>query len=636
MTGVEAPSSPLGTILIGKGLLTQQQLDDALSEQLQSGSRLGDILVSKSIISMQTLYRMLAEHFRTRFVDLLAEQPDNALLRAADLNEYIQYRAVPWKREEGAITVATSEPDAQLATWAAAKFGNNWRFVITSPYDIRRTVERVFSTRLDEESRLHLYHMAPQHSARKTFQRDQQYALVGILALLAALAALYPQETFMWLVGILHVTYAMTMVFKWMVFSSGLRTPAKNYLQAAARPITDKELPVYTILVPLYKEAGSLPHLIASLKRLNYPASKLDVKLVLEADDEETISAAIALKPAWNFDIIRVPHSNPRTKPKACNYALRFARGAYVTIYDADDEPDPDQLRKAFAAFRNLPADVACVQSRLNYYNANDSLITRWFAIEYGILFDSLLPGLQALDIPIPLGGTSNHLSLARLRELGEWDPYNVTEDADLGVRLATRGQRTVVIDSVTMEEAPITLTPWLKQRSRWIKGYMQTWLVHMRSPIALLRNLGFVSFFGLQCFVGLACLTFLTAPIVWTLSLVSLSTAALYLPAWLVQLSLFNLFLHFVAHWHQALRTLPRLSGWKSGGKIGLLFAALTFPLYWILHSLASYRALWQLIFRPHHWDKTTHGLARRPEATESEAEKLLADKAARSATDA
>jgi cellulose synthase/poly-beta-1,6-N-acetylglucosamine synthase-like glycosyltransferase len=221
----------------------------------------------------------------------------------------------------------------------------------------------------------------------------------------------------------------------------------------------------------------------------DYPRDRLDIKLVLEADDTETIAAAEQC--GGGLEIVRVPDHGPRTKPKAANYALSFARGEYLVIYDAEDRPEPDQLLKAVAAFRAAPRRIACLQARLNFYNADHNWITRMFALDYALWFDVLLPGLDRIGVPMPLGGTSNHFRTQILRDIGGWDAFNVTEDADIGIRLSQLGFGVSMIASTTYEEAPIALGPWLRQRSRWLKGYMQTWLVHMRDPLRLLRSAG-------------------------------------------------------------------------------------------------------------------------------------------------
>ena len=194
--------------------------------------------------------------------------------------------------------------------------------------------------------------------------------------------------------------------------------------------------------------------MLHNLSQLDYPKSKLDILILLEEDDAETIAAAKAAQPPGNVRFVIVPDQIPKTKPKALNVGLYFARGDYLVIYDAEDQPDPDQLKKAVIAFRDGPKNLACVQSALNYYNAHENALTRMFTLEYSYWFDYLLPGLHRLGLPIPLGGTSNHFRTEVLRSLGAWDPFNVTEDADLGVRASVRGYSVGIINSTTYEEA--------------------------------------------------------------------------------------------------------------------------------------------------------------------------------------
>jgi cellulose synthase/poly-beta-1,6-N-acetylglucosamine synthase-like glycosyltransferase len=380
-------------------------------------------------------------------------------------------------------------------------------------------------------------------------------------------------------------------------------------MSAPAR-IPDAELPVYTLLVPLYREANMLAGLTRTLTRLDYPAAKLDIKLILEAVDEDTIATARALDLPGNIEILVVPDLHPRTKPKALNYALPLARGDYLVIYDAEDRPERDQLRKAIAAFRASPPNLACLQARLNLYNGSDNWLTRQFTIEYGALFDGLLPALERLGLPIPLGGTSNHFRVSALKWLMAWDPFNVTEDADLGTRLARSGYRCQVLSSTTFEEAPVRLASWLRQRTRWIKGYMQTWLVHMRRPAKLWQELGPAGFLGFQVMVGGTVLSALVHPWFYALAAFDLANGALLarpallgLPFWLAAtLSLSLGYLASMALGYLAL---------KRRGTRELFVQVPLMPLYWLLISAAAYRAMWQFATDRFTWEKTEHGVA-------------------------
>jgi len=330
---------------------------------------------------------------------------------------------------------------------------------------------------------------------------------------------------------------------------------------------------------------------------------------VLEAGDAETIETARTLGLEGVFEVIIVPKSTPQTKPKACNFALRFARGEYLVIYDAEDRPQPDQLRKAVATFRRSPPNTACLQCRLNYYNAHENWLTRMFTLDYTLWFDQVLPGLERLGMPIPLGGTSNHFRTAVLRELHAWDPFNVTEDADLGIRIGQKGYRVGVIDSTTFEEASCRTGQWIRQRSRWMKGYMQTLLVHTRRPLQLIRRAGVLGSLGFIFFIGGTVFAGLFNPIFWILYVIWIAAGALnfdpLFPQFLLFLCLFNLLAGNGAFTYLIMLG-PIRRGW-----LNLIPFSFTLPAYWVLISVAAYRGLYQLIRDPFFWEKTQHGVS-------------------------
>ena len=595
----------LGEILLYQKRITQEQLDLALSVCQRSGTRLGDVLVAEGIIGFPVVYQAIALHHHLPYVDLMRTPPEPELLEESDMELYLEMSTVPWKRIGVSVWLATSELRDEMVQWALKKYGDSIHFVITSPLDIRRTMEARFSGLLDEKSRLALFHANPEQSARTTLPADQKKIAAALCLAFSGCAIFAPASTLLVSLAICHILYATTMLFRMMVYGVGLLKMQQREWKTELAKLDEKTLPIYTILIPMYHETESLPKMLGAMKAMDYPSAKLDIKLVLEEDDDQTIEAAYALKPSYQFDIIKVPQSLPRTKPKACNYALQFARGEYVTVYDADDRPDADQLKKAILTFRDSPENVVCIQARLGYYNGNDNWLTRCFSLEYAALFQVMLRGLQRLHIPIPLGGTSNHFAISRLRSLGEWDPFNVTEDADLGTRLCARGFTTHMLDSDTWEEATNTPRAWLHQRTRWIKGYMQTWLVHMRSPLDLWAVLKPRGFMGFQFFIGLSTFTFLSAPLIWLMSLGLIFHWESALPSWLLALVVLNFVLNMGSHISSALYSAQML------GKPtpGLVLAALTYPFYLWLHSLASYMALWQLIVKPHFWNKTMHG---------------------------
>ena len=368
---------------------------------------------------------------------------------------------------------------------------------------------------------------------------------------------------------------------------------------APAPASSDADLPVLTALVPLYREgADVVASLVRALADLDYPRDKLDVKLLLEADDEATIEAVLRSDlPSW-FELIPVPPGLPRTKPKALNYGLASARGEIVAVFDAEDRPSRDQPREAVAAFQSGRRDLAVVQAPLLIHNGRDGWFAKQFEIEYAINFRVWLPFLARLGLPLPLGGTSNYFRRGLLEAAGGWDAWNVTEDADLGLRLARFGGKAATISAPTWEEAPVRFPDWRAQRTRWIKGHLQTWLVLMRRPFSAATGMGWASFLSAQLTLG-----------------GSLLTSLMHLPvvAWI----LFGLLTPLVSleGWHAA------LLGVGYGSVVAAAFAArpsrltfwdlLSLPLYWPLLSVSMLCALWEMKSRPHFWAKTRHGVA-------------------------
>ena len=472
----------------------------------------------------------------------------------------------------------------------------------------------------DVERRLHLAihglsERAPMLSAARTFLPRQTIAIVSTLAVVVGLAVLWPWITLPALVGLTIVIYLSTILFRVSLLYHAVRHPSIEIISdAEARATPDWVLPVYTVLIPCYREAEVLAQILVGLEQIEYPRDRLDIKLLLEEDDVETIQAARSLRADRLCELVVVPAADPRTKPKALNYGLQSARGLYVTIFDAEDRPDPLQLRKAAIALQRAPSDIACLQAELAYWNADQNIITRWFTLEYELWFRQFLPGLSRMEAPLPLGGTSNHFSREVLVRAGAWDPYNVTEDADLGVRLHRLGYRTGMLGSITYEEANSDFVNWVKQRSRWYKGYLQTWLVHMRQPVQLLREVGLRGFLRFNLFVGGTPTLALLNPVFWALTILwfllkpafilELLPAPVYyssLLAWLLGNFFFLYTFVVAAHHHPERRVFT---------------AALLAPLYWVAMSLAAAKAFLQLVFTPQYWEKTQHGLAKGAEA--------------------
>jgi cellulose synthase/poly-beta-1,6-N-acetylglucosamine synthase-like glycosyltransferase len=452
----------------------------------------------------------------------------------------------------------------------------------------------------------------PGQSAADGIALWQIAGALGVLGACAGAAAISFRDTLTLVSALLSLVFLITVMLRLIAAGQLVSKALSKRPNPAPNGIPDSELPVYTVLVPLFRETSVLPGLVAALCALDYPPAKLDIKLILESVDTETIAAARAMDMPGCFDIIVVPDGQPRTKPKACNYALEFATGDYVVIFDAEDRPEPDQLRKAVAAFAAAPPDRVCLQARLNFYNASENWLSKQFTIEYTSLFWGVLPALDMLKLPIPLGGTSNHFRIDALRELGGWDAFNVTEDADLGMRIYRAGMTCGMLDSVTYEEAACQPGNWLRQRTRWLKGWMQTYAVHMRRPSALVADLGIrgaVAFHGLFAAVIVATLAH---PLVYVLlaydafhgGFLRQAESVLGLHFWAI--ALFNLLAGFGAAVALGVISL------RMRGVAGLLPQLLLIPVYWLMISAAAYRALYQLITNPFYWEKTQHGLSR------------------------
>jgi len=456
--------------------------------------------------------------------------------------------------------------------------------------------------------------LRPGQSAADGVAHWQMLYLLAFAGVVTGAALIAFRDTMTMLSAGLSLVFLMTVILRLIaaIQLAGRKWQSRHDARKASTP--PEELPRYTILVPLFREAEVLAELVANLRALDYPTTQLDIKLILESVDTETIAAARAMDLPGNFDIIIVPDGQPRTKPKACNFALEFATGDFAVIYDAEDRPEPDQLRKAVEMFAAAPPEVVCLQAKLNFDNATENWLAKQFTIEYTSLFWGILPALDMLRLPIPLGGTSNHFRMSALRELGAWDAFNVTEDADLGMRIYRAGWRCKVLDSTTWEEAACQPGNWLRQRTRWLKGWMQTYAVHMRDPQGLRRELGRGGFWAFQGLFAAVVISTLAHPLFYILlaydsingGFLRQAESLLGLHFWAI--ATFNL----VAGYGAAI--VLGVVSLRARGVANLLPQILLIPVYWLCISVAAYRALYQLIADPFYWEKTQHGISKVP----------------------
>ncbi|MFT4029363.1 MAG: glycosyltransferase [Protaetiibacter sp.] len=604
-------SQAFAQLLLDSELVTPEELLIARAAKERTGSHIDDVLVSLGMLSNSQLRGVMARSWGLPVADLATTQRDDALIRRWSGQLMLAENWMPLRRDtDGVILVATARvPDQERRWQIEAVLGERARYLVATSWDIRKLLLTVFREAIADEAANGLFHRNPALSARIVFSRGQKAGFVALGVLLLLGLAFWTSGTVIVSLALVSVAFLASTIFKFLVSMRGARYDVvERVTREEVAALSDAELPRYTVLVPVFKEANIVSQLVGNLGRIDYPADKLEVLVLIEEDDQFTRDAYLGSDPPPNFHIVTIPRGTPQTKPRACNVGLFFASGEFLVIYDAEDAPDPDQLKKCVVAFRRGGDKTVCVQAALSYFNADENALTRMFTLEYNYWFDYMLPGLDAGDLPIPLGGTSNHFRTKALVELGGWDPYNVTEDADLGIRASALGYRVGVVDSTTMEEANTSIPNFVRQRSRWIKGYMQTSLVHARRPLALIREIGLRRFASFALLIVGTPLTFLGVIPLYlaTAFTVFVPTAWLepYFPVWLLWVCLLN----FVVG--NSLMVYLSMMGPYKRGTFNLILWSLLDPAYWILHSVASYKALWQLLVKPHYWEKTAHGL--------------------------
>ena len=600
----------LGTSLLLDGVISRNQLNQSLNFAQKMNIRIGRALIHLGYLSEEKLYEYLAKQSNWPLFRLsnLTLDREAAELLSSDQERY--WGVLPLSVSKETVILGVVDPLNQEAIDFVETTTNlKAEPVLISESDFEVALESLYQENYLTRSISELLERSPDESAFKVLSKNQIIFLIVIL-FLSLLGALWRFNAFMIIVNaIVTGFYLIYSLFKFYLvghaIGNNLEVPVSN---ADLDALQDHELPMYTILIPAYKEAEVLPNLLHSVELLDYPKVKLDVIVLLEADDHETIERFNQINPPEYIRALIVPTAQPKTKPKACNYGLIHAKGYYTVIFDAEDRPEQDQLKQIVAAFKQVPDHVVCIQAKLNYFNRNQNILTNWFTSEYSMWFDLFLPGLDSIRAPIPLGGTSNHFLTSALVEVGGWDPYNVTEDADLGIRLYKRGYRTRIVDTTTYEEANSEINNWIRQRSRWIKGYIQTWLVHMRHPVRLIKEIGIVPFLYFQLVVGGTFFTVLANPIYWIMTtlwlLFSWQQIQMLFPPVVFYMGAICLFVGNFAF------TYVNVAGAIRRNYFDMVRPAWLSPVYWGLMSIGAWKGFIQLIRKPHFWEKTIHGL--------------------------
>lgn len=596
----------IGQILMEMGEISAGDMIRAIAMRAREEARFGEILLANNMVSEAGLYRGLAFQFGCDVADLASEPPDVRLIETLGAERCLHLGIVPWKRVGMVTLIATSRPEvfADIRSDLPNSFGQIL-MVVAPESDIQSALllcsQRALALRAETR-------VAAVESCREWDTSAMARLAAGFLIGLIAGIIADPLATLLfltvWAIIALVFNTGLKVAAAWATFHSTRANQAIFKTRRTANPMM--RLPKVSIMVPLFREREIAGRLVRRLNRLNYPRELLDICLVVEEDDTITQSALKAANlPIWMRQIV-VPRARLKTKPRALNYALDFCKGSIVGVLDAEDAPEPDQLYKVARRFHERGPEVACLQGVLDFYNVHTNWLSRCFTIEYATWFRVVLPGLEKLGFVIPLGGTTIYFRREALEKIGGWDAHNVTEDADLGIRLARRGYKTEMLPALTEEEANCRIWPWVRQRSRWLKGYAITWAVHMRNPRKLLSELGAWRFFGVQLLFLGSLSQFLLAPLLWTFWALplgidhplqgALSPSAFYLLAGLFLMS--ELVSLIVAGYALAPNRHRRMWFWIP-----------TLHLYFPLATIAAYKGIWELISKPFYWDKTTHG---------------------------
>ena len=667
-------------------------------------------LQARRINVKEGFFAELANELGVSFIQDGDLEENSELAATLPYKVLLENLALPLDLSDGRMKIATANPlNEGFLTMLEELLHAKVELCVTSIAGIEHAAGKGYREIHKHRALRDLRYRNPDESAYRVLYPWQKRLIVGLSLFLAVLFVVNYPLSFVVVFATINAIYFFVSPIKFYISFRGFRGSRRSVRVSDKdlKELDEESLPIYTILIPIYHEAKILSHIIENVYKIDYPHEKLDVKVLMEEKDSETINEAKRLglfgnprtviapitavklsrtKPSRMnrleprmrvidgdantvgtlesvkatgggnsgvvltvkcnggeiveipesfvdsaddvvllkgkldelvtqyldslkvFDAVVVPDAEIKTKPRACNYGLQRAKGKYCVVYDAEDDPDPDQLKKAVVAFSRAGEDVVCLQSRLNFYNSKENLLTRWFSLEYSFWYDYYLDGLDHVGAPLPLGGTSNHFRTKQLREIGGWDPYNVTEDADLGLRISRKRMKTAMLNSYTYEEANNKLGNWIRQRSRWNKGHVQTYLVHMRHPRKLLKEMGWKQFFYFQLTFGGNIFLPLVNPLLWAVTALTLLNPGMFdflffYP--LVYLCIFNLIIG------NGVFILLHMGPYVMKKNYTSIPFAFIIPLYWVLISIGDWRGVIQLVTKPFYWEKTQHGLS-------------------------
>lgn len=596
--------TPIGQMLVDMGALSPQDLVRATAMRQRQDARIGDILLAHDMVDETVLYSALAKQYGAEVADFDAHSADVRLIDTFGADECLRKGLLPWRRVGSTVLIASCRPEEfeTMRPRLTALFGPV-RMAVISETAMHQALLQSRQRKLAQAAETRV---AAHESCRELdiAHLTRVMSAIGFVVIAATIA--FPHAMFLALVCWAILILVVTSVLKLAAAFAQARISKKRQ-STFSTGRTQHRLPTVSVMVPLFHEREIAGRLVKRLSRLTYPRELLDICLVVEEDDTITQDAVAQTDlPRW-MRMIVVPRGGVKTKPRALNFALDFCRGSIIGIYDAEDAPEPSQIHKIAHHFSQAAPDVACVQGILDFYNARTNWLARCFTVEYASWFRIILPGYERLGLVVPLGGTTLFFRREAIEKLGGWDAHNVTEDADLGIRLARHGYRTELSRTVTDEEANCRFWPWIKQRSRWLKGYAMTWAVHMRNPRKLLADVGWWKFFGIQVLFFGTLSNFVLAPLLWSF--------------WAMPLGL-----------HHPLQDIVPNGAFLALGALFLMSEVITIAIgmlatstpkhkgmwrwvptlhfYYPLGTLAAIKGLWEVVTRPYYWDKTAHGL--------------------------
>ncbi|MBU2935342.1 MULTISPECIES: glycosyltransferase family 2 protein [Pacificibacter] len=591
-------------MLVDIGALTPQDLVRATAMRQRHDARIGDILLAHGMVNETTLYAVLAKQYGAEVANFDAYAADVRLIDTFGADACLRQGVLPWRRVGSTVLIASCRPEQfeDMRPRLTALFGPV-RMAVASETTMHDALMQSRQRKLAKAAETRV---AAHESCRELDIARLTRVLSAIGFVIIATTIAFPHAMFFALVCWAILVLVVTSVLKLAAAVAQARLSQKRQSTFSTIRRVQK-LPTVSVMVPLFHEREIAGRLVKRLSKLTYPRELLDICLVVEEDDTITQDAVARTDlPRW-MRMIVVPRGGVKTKPRALNFALDFCRGTIIGIYDAEDAPERDQIHKVAHHFAQAPPDVACVQGILDFYNARTNWLARCFTVEYASWFRIILPGYERLGLVVPLGGTTLFFRREAIEKLGGWDAHNVTEDADLGIRLARHGYRTELIRTVTDEEANCRLWPWVKQRSRWLKGYAMTWAMHMRNPRKLLADLGWWKFFGVQVLFFGALSNFLLAPLLWSFWSMPLG---LHHPLQDVVPNGIFLALGALFLMSEVITVAIGMLATSTPKHKGLWKWVPTLHFYYPLGTLAAIKGLWEVVTRPYYWDKTAHGL--------------------------